>query len=295
MDARWIGAALLTGLAAGMIAPLSAQQLAPAQPSIMNGDGDEMPPTPPATIPRPRHSRMSAFGHDPELNAEDELAPSQIKQPMPAAVAEPSPDPTAAGAAAHRAGFAEHRKGRWRRAHAKPLVVACHGIFARDSSHRKLAMTFETRNVAYVAVDAANGMHMASVLYEKDPKRRLEVWWSDPTSRSDTHLIVINGVSTWMAPGGLALGLTLAQLEKLNGKPFKLVGFNRDNVAMLSGWNGGELAKPPGGCRLGVSLRADAAVASAARTAFPADRVYGSDNAALRRVNPTVSEILVAY
>jgi hypothetical protein len=39
-------------------------------------------------------------------------------------------------------------------------------------------------------------------LFPNDPKRRLEVWWSDPTARKDIHLIVIGGQSTWAAPGG---------------------------------------------------------------------------------------------
>src|SRR5690348_17442557 len=53
------------------------------------------------------------------------------------------------------------------------------------------------------------------------------VWWANPAARSDTYLIVINGKSDWIAPGGLHLGLNLAQLEKLNHKPFKLKGFDR--------------------------------------------------------------------
>ena len=40
-------------------------------------------------------------------------------------------------------------------------------------------------------------------------------------------------------PGELRLGLTLAELEQLNGKPFKLSGFDKSNVATLSNWNGG--------------------------------------------------------
>ena len=70
----------------------------------------------------------------------------------------------------------------------------------------------------------SGGKVAASVLYARDPKRRLEVWWSKPDTKSDTHLIVINGQSDWVAPGELHLGLSLGELEKLNGKPFKLSG-----------------------------------------------------------------------
>jgi len=38
-------------------------------------------------------------------------------------------------------------------------------------------------------------------LFPNDPKRRLEVWWSNITARKDIYLIVIGGESTWAAPG----------------------------------------------------------------------------------------------
>src|SRR5215472_17914016 len=72
-------------------------------------------------------------------------------------------------------------------------TVACSGTFAKDSSHLKLAMTFDSKNIAFTDVDANGTKVPASVLFPKDPKRRLEVWWANPAARSDTYLIVING------------------------------------------------------------------------------------------------------
>ena len=157
-------------------------------------------------------------------------------------------------------------------------------------------MAYQSRNVAFTQVDAASGAKvMASVLFAKDPKRRLEVWWSKPATRTDTHLIVINGQSDWIAPGELHLGLTLAELERLNGKPFKLLGFNKEHVATLSDWNGGQLAAIPGGCKIGLSSARRPKASASALAGAPADRAFSSGDSALRAVNPTVSEILVAY
>ena len=60
--------------------------------------------------------------------------------------------------------------------------------------------------------------------------------------RKDLYLIAINGSSTWTGPGGLRLGLSLADLKKLNRKPFKLRGFDKDNTATVSDWDHGALA-----------------------------------------------------
>lgn len=268
MRGRRIGAALAAGLALALAGSVSAQQ-----------------------------RQAPAFEHDPDLDAADQLAPSQVQQQMPAAVALPSTP--SARTVKHTVAHATVNVGEGgAKTHVAragiPQIIDCSGVFAKDSNHRKLATAFENKNVAYTQVDPATGK-MASVLYPKDPKRRLEVWWSNPIGRSNTHLIVINGESAWTAPGGVSLGLTLAELEKLNGKPFKLLGFNKDGVAALSSWDGGALAALPGGCELGLSLRAGANAPQSAVQAIPADQVYSSTDAALRAAAPTVSEILVGY
>ena len=226
---------------------------------------------------------------NPDLDTDDQLAPSQMKQPLPAAVSQPP------GSAAHASSPAVMH-------HAAPApaaaghTVACSGTFGKDSSHLKLAMTFDSKNITFTDVDANNGSKVpASVLFPKDPKRRLEVWWANPAARSDTYLIVINGKSDWVAPGGLRLGLGLAQLEKLNHKAFKIKGFDKEGSATVSDWDGGALATLPGGCKSGVTLRADPKTAADALAALEADKEYSSADAEMRALKPAVSEILIGY
>jgi len=300
MYRRLLEAALLGGLAMATAGTLSAQQrVPPGTPSIITDEEENTAPAAPQPG-KPAHGGVQTaapvFEHDPDLDAADQLAPSQMNQPVPAAVSEPSGASRARAAARGTEAMPEPGTSAKSSRAATAHIVACSGVFGRDSSHVKLAMAFQSRNVAFTEVDAGSGgKAMASVLFAKDPKRRLEVWWSRPASRSDTHLIVINGGSDWIAPGDLRLGLTLPELERLNGKPFKLLGFDKDNVATLSNWNGGELAALPGGCKVGISLHAALTAPAAAIGALPADREFTSSDAALRAVNPTVSEILVAY
>jgi hypothetical protein len=145
-------------------------------------------------------------------------------------------------------------------------------------------------------VEASDGTKVpASVLFPNNPRRRLEVWWSNPAARSEIHLIVIGGQSTWTAPGGMRLGQTLDQVEKLNHKPFKLKGFDKDRMATVSDWDGGALAALPGDCNPGLSLRADPKAPAGAISALSADKEYSSSDPAIRAAKPTVSEILIGY
>jgi hypothetical protein len=237
----------------------------------------------------------------PALNPEDELAPAQMQQPMPAPVPEPGaapqnpPRPSPAGAAKKRAeakkpapgGVTAHapRAGSFR------TVVECSGPFAKDSGMLALAVTYDSRNMIFTHETVQGTQVGVTVLFPKDPRRRLEVWWRN-SNRTGTYLIDIADKSIWTAPKGLRLGLTLEALEKLNKKPFKLSGFDDNDVASVVDWNGGELASLPGGCKAGVSVHAGAKTAD---SELPAKDQYSSDDPAMRALKPTVSEILLGY
>jgi hypothetical protein len=279
------------------------QQLAQTQ----SPDPNATDQTAPAPKPHRKGSKQTN-PTNPDLDTNDQLAPSQMQQQVPSAVSQPASapvkptrpavrtpaavDPAAMPSATSAAG-AGPKAGA---AIANARVVACSGAFSKDSSHLRLAMTFDSRNVTFADVDSSNGSKVpASVLFPNDPKRRLEVWWANPAARNQTYLIVINGKSTWTAPGGMKLGLTLAQLEKLNHKPFKLKGFDKDGTATISDWDGGTLATLAGGCKSGMSLQADPKAAPDAIAALSADKEYSSADPALRAVKPVVSEILIGY
>jgi hypothetical protein len=169
-------------------------------------------------------------------------------------------------------------------ASAKPVAgaamkaVVCSGPFSKDSSNLKLAITFDPKNITYSDITVSGSPVGSSVLYGKDPKRRLEIWWQNQANR-----------------GGMKLGLTLAELEKLNHKPFKLKGFDKDSNATISDWDGGALATLPGGCKFGISLQPDPKASPDAISALSADKEFTSDDSAMRDVKPKVSEILIGY
>lgn len=237
---------------------------------------------------------------DPNLQPEDQLAPSQIKQAMPAAVSEPTggsahPAPSSTRHAAADSPTEPAVPAHKPSAPAAPrTVIACSGPFARDSGMLALAMVYDSRNMIFTE-EKVQGVDVGvTVLYPKDPKRRLEVWWSNP-NRTGLYLMDIAGKSTWTGPEGLRLGLSLPELEKLNHKPFKLKGFDKDGVATVSDWDGGKLANLPGGCKSGVNLRADPKAAPEAIAAIPADQEFSSSDPALRALKPTVNEVLIGY
>ena len=224
--------------------------------------------TVPVVKPRPAPARTVAPSASPVPGDDATTAP----RPAPPPDAATAPKPTAAGHA-----------------------VACGGAFAKNSSHLKLTQAFQARNVTYGEVAGAGGTRLnASILFAKDPKRHLEVLWQNEAARSDTSVIVITGQSTWTGPKGLRLGLTLSALEKLNGKAFRLSGFDQPDGSAVLDWQGGALASLSGGCKVGIKLAPDRNAAAAALKAA-GGKELGSSDAAVRAVKPTVAEIILGY
>ena len=249
------------------------------------------PPTKPKTAAKPKPKPVPArtripmrIRRAPVAVVKPKPAPKPVRAANPAADEDPSA-PVAVAKPAPPPKPAE--PGR---------VVACGGNFAKNSGHLRLAQSYGVHNVEYTEVAGDDGSTlMASVLFPTDPKRRLEVLWDDDTQRSGTRMIVIDGQSTWSAQKGVHLGLPLAALEKLNGKPFKLMGFQQNGMAIVSDWNGGALGSLTDGCRVGIQLKPDPKAPAGALEAASGDKEFASGDAAIKAAKPTVGEIIVAY
>jgi hypothetical protein len=230
------------------------------------------------------------------LSPEDQISPRQMQNapsaqpgPRPNRAARPAPEAPPGAAADNPAAPAARKPA------PGPRSVACSGVFAKDSSHLKLAQSFEAKNIEFGAVPGPEGTSLnASILYGGDPKRRLEVLWQNEAARSDVSLIVITGQSQWSAPKGLRLGLALAALEKLNGKPFKLSGFDQPDGGSVLDWQGGALAVLPGGCKVGLRLAPDPKAPQGALAAA-AGKEFLSTDAAMRAAKPVIAEIVLGY
>jgi hypothetical protein len=264
------------GLTAVLLAGLpgvAAAQFPPPQPPAGSSSSSVQdrwpdPPKPQTAAPSRPQAQPAAPRNKP--------APASAAAPPDAdAAAQPKPAPRPAAAA---------------------NVVACGGVFGKDSTHLKLAIKYDSRNIVFGDVDGPDGSKIkASVLFPNDPKRRLEVVWNNDASRSDMSVIAINGKSQWVAPKGLKLGLTLPAIEKANGRPFKVGGFGADGSASVLGWEGGALSALPGGCKVGIRLVADSKASQDARSAVAVDKGFLSNDASVLAVKPSVGEILIGY
>ncbi|MFG1367835.1 hypothetical protein V5F33_08975 [Xanthobacter tagetidis] len=130
-----------------------------------------------------------------------------------------------------------------------PLVIACKDAFAKTASHRGLVRAYGAGNVTFETVNRPGGeVAKATVLFAKEPQRRVEIEWYDLKRRRLASTITVFGEDNqWSGPLGLRNGMTIAELEQRAGKPFRINGFGFD-VAGAGHFEDTALADLPGGC-----------------------------------------------
>lgn len=276
---RSLAALILAGIAVTASVPAFAQSAqAPAQAPW------------PAPAPQPEQQTTTP------PPAQTAAPPSQTQPP--AAQAQP---PAAASKPSAQAPAAKPAPRRERAQAQKPAkgatTIACTGAFAAGSNHEALEKAYDAKNVTFTEIDGGpdGSKLMATVVFPDDPKRRLEVQWRNEAARSDIYRIAITGRSSWTGPKGLRLGMPLAEVEKINGKPFKLQGFDQANSSSALDWQEGALASLPGGCEIGIFFAADPKTPQTAREEAAPGQEFTSNDAAIRALKPIVTEILFGY
>lgn len=134
---------------------------------------------------------------------------------------------------------------------ASPGRFDCEGPLGARSSHAALVKAYGRRNVVYQRVEAEEGeSHLATVLFPREPERRVVITWRDASRRRAIDTVTIEAPSRWTSRRGISIGTGLSDVMRLNGRPFTLLGFGWDYAGTVVDWRGGAMQDPPGTCRL---------------------------------------------
>lgn len=176
-------------------------------------------------------------------------------------------------------------------------ALSCTGPLAAESSHAKLVATFGAGAVVFRKVDGAEGEKIgATVLFPDDPKRRIELFWSDEAKRAGLSSARPGPANRAAAPDGVRPGMSIAEVEKLNGRPFTLSGFGWDYGGSVTDWKGGALAGPaPGGCVVSVRFALPPDAADAVTEKVSGDREFSSSDRNIRAAKPIVEGFTLGW
>lgn len=133
------------------------------------------------------------------------------------------------------------------------------GALASDTGLEQLRQLFGPSNVSIdeQLLDDEGEPFRGVVLFADDPGRRAQLHFSDPAQLRGLYYVSVREAgSRWRLDNGLRVGMSLAELVRLNGRPIRFSGFGWDYGGTVTAWNGGRLDHRDGdplvrGARLG--------------------------------------------
>jgi hypothetical protein len=181
----------------------------------------------------------------------------------------------------------------------RPRYVINPGSGAGDltarTSEAQIIKRFGRRNVLRTTVPIGQGEEEpGTVVFPRDPLQTIVILWKSQSLRvSPKHARVRGDESAWMLAPGVRLGLSLQELEALNGGPFTLTGFGDAYEGTVLSWDRGALDLALGAAsRVAVRL-APSPLERPAAGAFVGNQEFPSQ--AMRDLNPRVYEIAIDF
>ena len=182
------------------------------------------------------------------------------------------------------------------------------GPVTAQATEASLVESFGRRNVGRSTIDMGEGQEAtATIVFPGDSARMVAILWRDTVGLSRPERVYINGrKSKWATPEGITLGTPLSVIERLNGGPFNLAGFDWDYGGTVIDGGGGRLAylghSDPALGLVGRTLilrlspsKASAAVSEAESREVSSERIFPSSHPVMRKVDPAVYQIIVEF
>ena len=170
------------------------------------------------------------------------------------------------------------------------------GAIGPTSSESDLAAAYGAAQVRPAEVPLGEGETApGSEVFGDDSLRHFLVTWKDSLARRMPDQVHLSGDSTrWRGPHGVSLGVSLHQLEDINGRAFSLFGFGWDYGGTVSSWEGGLLAPLEGKLIVTLGPHPDTH-SSAAFQSVLGDRPFSSAHQAMQGLNPRIQRLVVRF
>lgn len=123
------------------------------------------------------------------------------------------------------------------------IALVLPGDFAPDTTLEQLQRRFGADNAKAQQIPGSEGdTFRGVVLFPNDPSRRATLYFQDEKSLHGLSMVSVDEASSqWKLASGAGIGTSLAELRKINGKPFTFSGFDWDYGGTITDWQGGKL------------------------------------------------------
>lgn len=172
-------------------------------------------------------------------------------------------------------------------------AIDCSSPVAPNDSVKSLVQRYGRDAVVQELPGAEGETYKGLVLLPRAADRRIEITFTDDAAKRVTGLTIRGSAKTshWNL-SSVTIGSSLMEVQKANGKPFVVSGFDWDYGGFVADWKGGALSRLEGGCR--VMMRFGKATGAPRNLSGDGVKV-SSDNAALVKWGPAVTEMGISF
>lgn len=168
------------------------------------------------------------------------------------------------------------------------------GAITGDASEDSLRAIYGGDRVESVLVSKGEGFFCKGSRVLFDNGEFLEVTWLDTEAKASPDFIQVKGKS-WQTGDGISLGISLQEIEEINGKPFRLLGFEWDYGGTIISWEGGNLEGQPREMWLALTPDQEAYQQTSGNEAgqVSGDREFSSGHPVMQKLNPRLMFLAV--
>lgn len=172
-------------------------------------------------------------------------------------------------------------------------VMTCATPVKKGDTYASLKARYG-KHARLMQIHAAEGEMVGGMaLWPNDPRKRIDVFFADRPGRRVETIRITEPKTVWRI-GGLGVGSNLTSVVKANGRPVQVGGFGWDYGGGVDP-RGGNLAKWPGGCRIGLVMDVGRDVSDPPNSVMGDGLVLDSSSPALRAVRPQVTKIFISW
>ncbi len=180
------------------------------------------------------------------------------------------------------------------KAKASSETVSCEGVFGPKSSDALVRETFGADNVETGTVYGVEGIELlATTVFPDDPHRKMQFTWWDEDKLE--YLSSAELAPSQKTPTGVEIGMSVAEVEAINGAPFTINGFWWDYGGNAV-FETGALASPDDGCGFWIHFSPkDDYPQTLDITPIAGEVTVPSDEKLLRELDVRVTQISLGY
>ena len=171
------------------------------------------------------------------------------------------------------------------------------GPVTRASTEQTLLRSLGTA-ATRAEIDIGEGFTQPGlIIYKNNPARRLGVTFNGDTPPHPAIVFIcyqeFQTPCRWRTRSGVHWGMSLKDLERLNGVPFQITGAGTDVSGNVVSWNGGRLERALASAgrlmvNLGVNGPRDSTITATEYEAITGDQIFTSSHPVLQKLNPRV-------